>query len=102
MLPEGSVHFPTRVHRLSASGAGCGDGDFAAKTRPLKLFGPTCDSGDALPRPFELPADIAPGDWIEFGQLGAYSIANRTRFNGFYPEAMVEIAGAGALPPGMG
>jgi ornithine decarboxylase len=30
-----------------------------------------------------LPADIAPGDYIEIGMLGAYGCAMRTGFNGF-------------------
>jgi ornithine decarboxylase len=33
--------------------------------------------------PFELPADIGPGDYIEVGMLGAYGCAMRTQFNGF-------------------
>ena len=32
---------------------------------------------------FPLPADIAPGDYIEIGMLGAYGAAMATRFNGF-------------------
>lgn len=63
----------------------------------FRLFGPTCDGSDALPAPFELPADIRPGDYIEFGRIGAYSLAGRTRFNGFYSDAIVQIDGE---PPG--
>jgi ornithine decarboxylase len=33
--------------------------------------------------PFELPADVGPGDYVEIGMLGAYGAAMRTRFNGF-------------------
>ncbi|MBY0421340.1 MAG: type III PLP-dependent enzyme [Parvularculaceae bacterium] len=54
--------------------------------RPLKaykLYGPTCDSIDAMKGPFFLPADIAEGDYIEFGMTGAYGAALATRFNGF-------------------
>lgn len=83
---DGQVHFPVRTHRADGQG-------FKAENRPFMLFGPTCDGADALPVPFDLPADIKVGDWIEFGMLGAYSLANRTAFNGFYPEAMVEITG---------
>jgi len=92
-LSAGEVHFPTRPIRL--------DGDFSSETRTFKVFGPTCDSLDVLPRPFELPADIRTGDWVEFGMLGAYSNAMRTRFNGFYPDTMVEIGDADAWPPGV-
>ena len=33
--------------------------------------------------PFELPADVGTGDYIEVGMLGAYGCAMRTQFNGF-------------------
>ncbi len=51
--------------------------------RPFRLFGPTCDSMDRMDGPFFLPADMAEGDWIEIGHLGAYGAAMRTTFNGF-------------------
>ena len=38
---------------------------------PFAFFGPTCDSADQMKGPFLLPADVAEGDWIELGQLGA-------------------------------
>lgn len=47
------------------------------------VFGPTCDSYDSLPRPFPLPEIIREDDWVEFGQMGAYSQASTTSFNGF-------------------
>ena len=71
---------------------------FATETQPFMLFGPTSDGADALPVPFDLPADIKMGDWIEFGMLGAYSLANRTAFNGLLPDTMVNISGP-ATPP---
>jgi ornithine decarboxylase len=42
--------------------------------------------------PFLLPADVAEGDWIEVGQLGAYGGALRTAFNGFDRAGVVEVA----------
>ena len=54
-------------------------------TRPAEFsfFGPTCDDIDQMAGPFELPADIGTGDYIEIGMLGAYGTAMRTQFNGF-------------------
>ncbi len=49
----------------------------------FSFYGPTCDSIDAMPGPFELPADIAEGDYIEVDNMGAYSISMRTGFNHF-------------------
>ena len=54
-------------------------------TRPMafSFYGPTCDDLDRMAGPFELPADVGPGDYIEVGMLGAYGCAMRTQFNGF-------------------
>ena len=46
---------------------------------------------DILSRPFYLPQYVDTGDWIEIGHIGAYSLALRTRFNGFYPDTFVEV-----------
>ncbi len=58
------------------------------------LLGPTCDSADAMRGPFMLPADVAEGDWIEIGLLGAYGGCFRTAFNGFDRARMVEVRDA--------
>ncbi|HEX6603560.1 MAG TPA: type III PLP-dependent enzyme [Sphingomicrobium sp.] len=59
--------------------------DQASHVRPLQFsfYGPTCDDLDHMAGPFELPADVGPGDYIEVGMLGAYGCAMRTGFNGF-------------------
>jgi ornithine decarboxylase len=54
-----------------------------AKTVGFSFYGPTCDDMDRMAGPFELPADVQPGDYIEIGMLGAYGSAMRTAFNGF-------------------
>jgi ornithine decarboxylase len=53
--------------------------------RPMSFsfYGPTCDDLDHMTGPFELPGDVAVGDYIEIGMLGAYGCAMRTQFNGF-------------------
>jgi ornithine decarboxylase len=56
------------------------------------FYGPTCDDADFMEGPFELPADIQPGDYIEVGMLGAYGAAMRTRFNGFGEGAALDVA----------
>ncbi len=68
--------FPVKAHRP--------DGEFeAGEQQGFKLYGPTCDSLDAMEGPFVLPTDIREGDYIEIGMLGAYGVAMQTRFNGF-------------------
>ena len=54
-----------------------------ARTMKFSFYGPTCDDLDHMTGPFELPADIGAGDYIEIGMLGAYGCAMRTQFNGF-------------------
>lgn len=63
----------------------------APKLTPFRICGATCDSVDILSRPFWLPDTVETGDWIEIGHIGAYSLALRTRFNGFYPDDFVEV-----------
>jgi ornithine decarboxylase len=59
--------------------------DRDSTTRPMafSFYGPTCDDLDHMAGPFELPADVGPGDYVEIGMLGAYGCAMRTGFNGF-------------------
>ncbi len=54
--------------------------------KAFRVYGPTCDTLDVLPRPLQLPDTVAPGDFIVFGDIGAYSVAVRTDFNGFFPD----------------
>lgn len=85
------VTYPLRVMRPG--------GRPADALRACSISGPTCDTLDILPGKLDLPEDIAVGDWIEFGSVGAYSNAMTTRFNGFEPRQWVTIDGQGALPP---
>ena len=59
--------------------------DERSRVRPAEFsfYGPTCDDLDHMTGPFELPGDVAAGDYIEIGMLGAYGCAMRTQFNGF-------------------
>jgi ornithine decarboxylase len=66
-------------------------GHAAAEMTAFTLFGPTCDSADVMRGPFMLPLDVAEGDWIEIGQLGAYGACLRTAFNGFDRARIVEV-----------
>jgi ornithine decarboxylase len=66
--------------------------DSSAPPVAHSFFGPTCDSADHMKGPFLLPADVAEGDWIEVGQLGAYGASLRTAFNGFDRAGIAEVA----------
>jgi ornithine decarboxylase len=67
------------------------DEESNAKTMAFSFYGPTCDDLDHMAGPFELPADIQAGDYIEVGMLGAYGCAMRTGFNGFGVEDRVIV-----------
>ncbi len=74
--------FPVRAHSPEKALAG--------RTRAWTLYGPTCDSADKFALPVRLPADIGEGDYIEFGNIGAYGRSMSTRFNGFGGYGLVE------------
>ncbi len=77
--------FPVRLIRAKPVSGG-------APMAAFGFFGPTCDSSDVMHGPFMLPNDVAEGDWIEIGQLGAYGSCLRTPFNGFDRAALVEVS----------
>jgi len=47
-----------------------------------KIFGPTCDSLDVVVNEAWLPI-LEVGDWITFNNMGAYTCAAASEFNGF-------------------
>ena len=82
--------------------------DEPSDTRDMafSFYGPTCDDLDHMAGPFDLPADVQAGDYIEVGMLGAYGCAMRTAFNGFGvgdrvivdDEPMASLYGAAEAP----
>ena len=62
------------------------------KLTAFSFFGPTCDGLDYMKGPFLLPNNIKEGDYIELGQLGAYGLTFRTKFNGFYSDQICEVS----------
>ena len=61
------------------------------KLTAFNFYGPTCDSLDYMKGPFLLPNNIKENDYIELGQLGAYGITFRTKFNGFFSDNIYEV-----------
>ena len=61
------------------------------KLTAFNFYGPTCDSMDYMKGPFILPNNIRENDYIELGQLGAYGITFRTKFNGFFSDQIFEV-----------
>jgi ornithine decarboxylase len=63
------------------------------KKGPLQIcsvFGPTCDALDTISLAEQLP-DLELGDYLYSENIGAYSAASSTHFNGFPPAKVVHI-----------
>jgi ornithine decarboxylase len=84
---------PVRAIAHKGNGSRVVGGDL----HPFRLFGPTCDSLDVFKVRFDLPSDIAEGDWIEFARMGAYSIGMQSGFNGFFTDTVVQVSGASTI-----
>lgn len=67
------------------------EGTSSSEMTEFKVYGPTCDSNDVLGAPFFLPDDTREGDWLQIDMMGAYSLAMRTKFNGFHTDQVVLI-----------
>ena len=60
------------------------------KTRLCAVFGPTCDALDTISLSEQLP-DLEIGDYLYSENIGAYSAASSTHFNGFPPATVVHV-----------
>ncbi|XP_047197564.1 ornithine decarboxylase-like isoform X2 [Hippoglossus stenolepis] len=49
---------------------------------PCSIWGPTCDALDRIVEQCNLP-DMQVGDWLVFENMGAYTVAASSTFNGF-------------------
>jgi ornithine decarboxylase len=90
---DGPDRFPVRTYRDGKPHSG--------ETMEFLVNGPTCDSTDTLPGLVPLPVDIRVGDYLEFGNIGAYSIGGRTDYNGFYSDRIVTITSPSERPPSL-
>lgn len=85
-LPFTRVQPPSTVFTPAAARRG-------GPLRQFTVFGPTCDSVDAIPVPFSLPGDVSEGDWLLLENTGAYSSATMTDFNGLGKHDFAVIGG---------
>ena len=90
---DGHDRYPVRTFRNGKPLEGA--------TMEFQINGPTCDSTDTLPGLVPLPVDIRAGDYLEFGNIGAYSISGRTDFNGYYSDRIVTITSKAERPPAL-
>ena len=59
-------------------------------TQICSVFGPTCDALDTISLSNELP-DLKIGDYVYTENIGAYTWASSTNFNGFPPATVVHL-----------
>ena len=57
-----------------------------SRTYVSTVFGPTCDAIDTIVRGHQLP-ELQVNDWLVFKNMGAYTIAVGSNFNGFRASA---------------
>ena len=62
-----------------------------AKEQICGVFGPTCDALDVISMSENLPPDLALGELLYSPNMGAYSHASSTWFNGFPPAKVVHV-----------
>ncbi len=60
-------------------------------TQICTVFGPTCDGLDVISMTEELPEDLQRGDLLSSKNIGAYSGATSTYFNGFPPAKVIHV-----------
>jgi ornithine decarboxylase len=72
-------HWIPNFHALSRKNPRNKDGE----TEVCAVVGPTCDSFDKISLSEQLPVDLRIGDYLYTENIGAYSIASSTKFNGF-------------------
>ncbi|OMO75459.1 Ornithine/DAP/Arg decarboxylase [Corchorus olitorius] len=59
-----------------------------AKTHNSTVFGPTCDALDTVLKDYPLP-ELQVNDWLVFPNMGAYTAAAGSNFNGFNTSAIL-------------
>ena len=80
-----NIVYPTKMIKDSSNKI------ISKKLTAFDFYGPTCDSMDYMKGPFLLPNNVKENDYIELGQLGAYGLTFRTKFNGFFSNEIYEV-----------
>jgi ornithine decarboxylase len=57
--------------------------DARKRSIEYSIWGPTCDGIDCISESCEFPTTLDVGDWLYFEDMGAYTRASATTFNGF-------------------
>ena len=75
---EAAAAEPAAADEAEAAAAGGGE---AAAEVPCSIWGPTCDGLDCIAKEARLP-ELQVGDWLYYDDMGAYTAAAGSNFNG--------------------
>lgn len=73
-------------------------GSDASPLQPCSIWGPTCDGLDCVSREAMLP-DLEVGEWLYFPNMGAYTAAAGSNFNGMPTPDKYYMASSSSTPP---
>jgi ornithine decarboxylase len=76
------------AHPLLRGGEFTYEKELNLPTFPCSIWGPTCDSIDMIAKDVQLP-EMRIGDWLVFNQMGAYTMAAASCFNGFQKSSII-------------
>jgi diaminopimelate decarboxylase len=81
---DATVEEESGLLQLETGSHSSDEGDEGKVLYASTVFGPTCDSIDVIARSVLLPK-MKIGDWMYFQNMGAYTMAASSSFNGFTP-----------------
>ncbi|KAE8352568.1 pyridoxal-dependent decarboxylase [Aspergillus coremiiformis] len=77
-MTENEVYTPTLIRQDPERNA-----DREAGEHRYSVWGPTCDGLDCIAKDVTMECEVKVGDWFKFENMGAYTVATSTQFNGF-------------------
>ncbi|KAE8160228.1 pyridoxal-dependent decarboxylase [Aspergillus tamarii] len=77
-LAENEIYRPVLVRKETVSKI-----EREAGEHRYSVWGPTCDGLDCIAKEAIMGCEVKVGDWVKFENMGAYTVATSTQFNGF-------------------
>lgn len=82
---QDQLHHNSKLSSSVKSNSGSSSTGFACS-----IWGPTCDSMDCITKTGRLP-ELSIGDWLYYEDMGAYTVAASSTFNGFPKPYLVYV-----------
>ncbi|KAE8390320.1 pyridoxal-dependent decarboxylase [Aspergillus alliaceus] len=77
-IMENEVYTPTLIRQGMEH-----DSEREVGAHRYSVWGPTCDGFDCIAKEAMMACEVKVGDWLKFDNMGAYTVATSTQFNGF-------------------